>query len=177
MTTIKRLLVTILLIVAACMTTAKAQTASYALIDMQYLSEKIPAYKQATEKITKESERFEKEIEALRKQAKDLYVRYQHDLPKLSAAQRTQREEAIVALEERTIKLQQSYFGPKGELAKKQEQLIKPIQDKIYEAVRLISQRRGYLLVLDRATAIGIVFADPSADISNDVLAVLGISQ
>lgn len=173
----KRILLTLVFLLGALLSVAKAQTANYALIDMQYLSAKIPAYKSATEQLKKETEKWEKEIEAYREEAKKMYLSYQKDMPKLSSQARVERENAIVNIEEKARTLQQKYFGPKGEIVKRQEALIKPIQDKIYEAVKLISERRGYLLVLDRASVTGIIFADPKADISNDVLAVLGISE
>lgn len=155
-----------------------AQEANYALIDMQYLMGQIPQYKSATEQIEKQSEAWSKEIQKLQDQAKDLYIQYQKDVKTMSAAEKVKRENAIVKVEEDAATLQQKYFGREGELMKLQEKLIKPLQDKIYEAVKLISQRRGYLIVFDRASSVGsIIYADPIADISNDVLAVLGYSD
>ena len=127
---------------------AQAQNANYALIDMQYLSSKLPAYKKATEQLKEMTEKWEKEINAYREEAKKMYISYQKDMARLSSQAKVEREDAIVNVEERVRQLQQKYFGPKGELAKKQEELIKPIQDNIYEAVKLISARRGYLMVL-----------------------------
>ncbi len=157
---------------------AVAQEASYALIDMQYLLAKIPAYKTATDRIEASTKGWNEEIEQLNKQAEQLYQKYQQALPQLTPQDRVAQENAIVKVEEDARAKQIKYFGPKGEVVKLQEQLIKPIQDQIYQAVKLISQRRGYLIVFDRASAGGvIVFADPIADISNDVLATLGIKK
>ncbi|MDO4770941.1 OmpH family outer membrane protein [Porphyromonas sp.] len=173
----KRLLLTLTLLAGMLFGVAQAQEANYALIDMQYLSSKLPPYKKATEQLKSLTEKWEKEINAYREEAKKMYTKYQKDMPTLSAQAKVQREEAIINTEERVRELQQKYFGPKGELTKKQEELIKPIQDNIYEAVKLISAKRGYLMVLDRASVTGIIFADPRADISNDVLAVLGYRE
>lgn len=173
----KRILLTLALIMGSTCGLL-AQEASYALIDMQYLLGKIPAYKTATDRIEANTKSWNEEIETLNKQAATLYQNYQRDLGELSAQDRVARENEIVKVEEQARELQVKYFGPKGEVMKLQEQLIKPIQDKIYEAVKLISQRRGYLIVFDRASARGvIVFADPIADISNDVLTVLGVKN
>lgn len=175
-----RLVATISLAVVACLGAYAQQGngVSYALIDMQYLTEKIPQYKSASQQIEKETQKWTNEINKLSEQAKQLYIKYQQEAAQLSQEQRIQRENAIVAVEEQAAELQKKYFGRTGEVAKLQEKLIKPIQDAIYEAVKLISQRRGYLMVLDRASSVGtIVYADPQADISNDVLAVLGISE
>lgn len=167
-------IVTLMMSVGALM----AQEANYALIDMQYLMGKIPQYKSATEQIEKQSEGWSKEIQKLQEDAKNLYIRYQRDLNSMSPDDRVKLENAIVKLEDQAADLQQKYFGREGELMKLQTKLLKPIQDKIYEAVKLISQRRGYLIVFDRASSVGsIIYADPAADISNDVLSVLGYSN
>lgn len=178
--TLVKLFATIsLLVVAFVGASAQQQTqSSYALIDMQYLMENIPQYKSATDQIQKETEKWTKEITQLNEKAKQLYIKYQKDFNSMSADERVKRENAIVQVEEQAAELQQKYFGRTGEAAKLQEKLIKPIQDAIYEAVKLISQRRGYVMVFDRASSVGtIVYADPVADISNDVLMVLGISE
>ncbi|MDN4754904.1 OmpH family outer membrane protein [Porphyromonadaceae bacterium W3.11] len=170
----------LLLIVTAMMSVGAlvAQEANYALIDMQYLMGQIPQYKSATEQIEKQSDKWSNEIKKLQDQAKDLYIQYQKDLPTMNSSDRVKRENAIVKVEDQAAQLQQKYFGRDGELMKLQSKLIKPLQDKIYEAVKLISQRRGYLIVFDRASSVGsIIYADPAADISNEVLAVLGYSN
>ena len=96
----------------------------------------------------------------------------------MTADDRVKRENAIVQVEEKAAELQNKYFGRNGEAMKLQEKLIKPIQDNIYQAVKLISERRGYQIVFDRASSVGsIIYADPKADISNDVLTVLGYSE
>lgn len=174
----KRLLISLATLLMVSVGVSMAQEANYALIDMQYLMGQIPQYKSATEQIEKQSEAWSKEIQKLQDQAKDLYIQYQKDVKTMSAAEKVKRENAIVMVEEDAAALQQKYFGREGELLKLQEKLIKPLQDKIYEAVKLISQRRGYLIVFDRASSVGsIIYADPIADISNDVLAVLGYSD
>lgn len=149
---------------------------SYALIDMEYLTSKIPAYKSANEQLEKSSKAWAQEIDKLSTQAQKLFSEYQKKKSTLSDADRVAMENAIVKVEDDAAALQKKYYGPTGEMAKLQESLIKPIQDKIYEAVKLISAKRGYLIVFDRASSRGtIVYADPIADISNDVLTVLGI--
>lgn len=145
---------------------------------MQYITGKIPAYTSANDMIKKSSETWNKEIEALQEQAKKLYLEYQQTQSTMAEHQKVAKENAIVKVEEQAQKLQMKYFGAKGEMVKLQEKLIKPITDKIYEAVKLISERRGYYMVFDRGMAQGvIIYADPAADISNDVLAVLGFSK
>lgn len=91
--------------------------------------------------------------------------------------QRGKKEEEIVAKEKSAADLRRKYFGPEGELNKKRESLLQPIQDKIYNAVKEIATQRGYAVVLDRASASSIIFASPNIDISNEVLARLGYSN
>ena len=173
---IKKALLTILFPLLATLSLSAQQGPGYALIDMQYLVENIPAYKTANDRLEANSKTWSEEIEKLNRQAETLFTQYQKSKASLSASERAAMENRIISAENSAGELQQKYFGPTGEMAKLQEQLIKPIQDKIYEAVKLISENRGYLIVFDRASARGtIIYADPMADISNDVLAVLGI--
>ena len=119
----------------------------------------------------------QKAIEAKAKEAEALYLAYQKAANTLNAAQRTQKEEAIVAKEREAAELRKKYFGPEGEMAEKQEALIAPIQNRIYEVVKQISTQKGYDAVIDRASATSIIFASPRIDISNEVLAKLGYSN
>ncbi len=159
----------------ASMFLANAQ--KFALIDMEYIMENIPAYQSANQQLTSLSQQYQKAVEAKAKEAETLYLAYQKTSSSLSAAQRTQKEEAIVAKEKEAAELRQKYFGPEGEMAQKQEELITPIQDKIYEAVKQISLQKGYDAVIDRASATSIIFASPRIDISNEVLSKLGYSN
>lgn len=85
-----------------------------------------------------------------------------------------EREKAIVDKEKEAADLKKKYFGPEGELYKKRQSLIEPIQDEIYNAVKSIATTKGFQLILDRASDNGIIFASPSIDISNEVLSKLG---
>ena len=106
-----------------------------------------------------------------------MYKTYQSDLVFLSAEQKTKKENEIVEKEKSLQELNRKYFGPEGELYKKREALVKPIQDDIYNAIKEISEAKGYQLVLDRASAESVIFASPRIDISNEVLAKLGYSK
>lgn len=154
-----------------------ANAQKFALIDMEYIMENIPAYQQATQELNLASQQYQKAIEAKAKEAEALYTAYQKNAGSLNATQRTQKEEAIIAKEKEAAELRQKYFGPEGEMAKKEEALITPIQNQIYEAVKQISTQRGYDAVIDRASATSVIFASPRIDISNEVLARLGYSN
>ena len=168
----------ILLLSLWCMMSLVAANAQkFALIDMEYIMEKIPAYQEANKVLNSMSEQYQKAIETKTKEAETLYLAYQKSSATLSATQRTQKEEAIVAKEKEVSELRRKYFGPEGELARKEEELMTPIQDQIYDAVKLISQQRGYDAVIDRASAASVIFASPRIDISNEVLSKLGYSN
>ncbi|MBP5360968.1 MAG: OmpH family outer membrane protein [Bacteroidaceae bacterium] len=165
----------LLLLTLGAMLPAAAQ--KFALVDMEYILKNIPAYERANEQLNQTSKKWQAEVEALNQQAQTLYKNYQNEVVFLSAEQKKAREEDILKKEKEASDLKKKYFAPEGELFKKRESLIGPIQDEIYNAVKAIAEQKGYQLVLDRASDNGIVFASPSADISNDVLAKLGYSN
>lgn len=146
----------------------------YAMVDMEYITNNIPEYVRANEVIKKETEKQQQIIEKKTKEVRELYKQYASLEGNMSKADREARESAILAKEKEVTELRQKYFSPQGELEKLREKLITPIQDKIYEAVKNIALRDKYAMVIDRASAQGVIFADPSIDISNEVLRKLG---
>lgn len=146
----------------------------FVLIDMEYILKNIPAYERANEQLNQISRKWQAEVEALTAEAQQLYKAYQSEAVFLSAEQKKEREGAIVAKEKEAAELKKKYFGPEGELFKKRESLMTPIQDEIYTAVKDICENKGYSLVLDRASDNGIIFASPKIDISGEVLTKLG---
>ena len=161
-----------MLMVALGVTAANAQ--KFALVDMEYILKNIPAYERANEQLNQVSKKWQAEVDALQTEAQTLYKNYQNEAVFLSEEQKTKQEEAIVAKEKEASELKKKYFGPDGELFKKRESLMAPINDEIYNAVKDICDAKGYSLVLDRASDAGIIFASPKIDISNDVLNKLG---
>lgn len=149
----------------------------FVLIDMEYILKNISSYETANEQIDVLSKRWQSEVDKMQQDIQTMYKSYQSDLAFLSADQKTKRENEIVEKEKQLQELKRKYFGPEGELYKKRQVLIKPIQDDIYEAIKEISEAKGYQLVLDRASAESVIFASPRIDISNDVLAKLGYSK
>lgn len=149
----------------------------FALIDMEYILKNIPAYEMTNEQLSQVSKKWQNEVEAIQQEAQNMYKNYQSDLVFLSAEMKTKREEEIVKKEQEAQDLKRQYFGPEGELYKKRESLMRPIQDEIYNAVKEIAEDKGYQLVMDRASAMSIIFASPKIDISNEVLLKLGYSK
>ncbi len=164
-----------LLLVAAAALPSMAQ--KFALVDMEYILKNIPAYERANEQLNQTSKKWQAEVEALNQQAQTLYKNYQNEVVFLSDEQKKERENEILNKEKEASELKKKYFAPEGELFKKRESLVGPIQDEIYNAVKSIAEQKGYQLILDRASDNGIVFASPTADISNAVLAKLGYSN
>ena len=154
-----------------------AAAQKYALVNMEYILSNIPAYERANEQLNQTSKSWQAEVEALNSKAQTLYKNYQNESVFLSDAQKKEREKAIVDKEKEAAELKKKYFGPEGELYKKRQSLIEPIQDEIYNAIKSIATTKGFMLVLDRASDNGIIFASPSIDISNEVLAKLGYAQ
>ena len=149
----------------------------FALIDMEYILKNIPAYEMTNEQLSQVSKKWQNEVEALQQEAQNMYKNYQSELVFLSAEMKTKREEEIVKKEQEAQDLKRKYFGPEGELYKKRESLMKPIQDEIYNAVNEISEDKGYQMVIDRASAMSLIFASPKIDISNEVLLKMGYSK
>ncbi|MDR0995619.1 MAG: OmpH family outer membrane protein [Tannerella sp.] len=153
------------------------QAQKFALIDMQYILKNIPAYEMTNEQLSQVSKQWQGEVDALQQEAQNMYKSYQSDMVFLSADMKNKREEAIVKKEQDARDLKNKYFGPEGELYKKRESLMKPIQDEIYTAVKEIAEANNYQVVIDRASAMSIIFASPKIDISNQVLQKLGYSK
>lgn len=149
----------------------------FALVDMEYVLKNIPAYERANEQLNQVSKKWQAEVEALNTEATTMYKNYQNEVLFLSQEQKKARQEQIMKKEKAASELKRKYFGPEGELFKKRESLMSPIQEEIYNAVRDISELRGYSLVVDRASNSGIIFGSPKIDISNEVLQKLGYSN
>ena len=170
----KKFLLICLIALTAAMT-ANAQ--KYALLDMEYILKNIPAYERANEQLTQVSKKWQAEVEALNTEASTMYKNYQNEMVFLSQEQKKARQEAIMKKEKDASDLKRKYFGPEGELFKKRESLMSPIQEEIYTAVKEIAELRGYSLVLDRSSDTGVIYGSPKADISNEVLQKLGYAN
>lgn len=170
----KKFLLVCLITLSAALT-ANAQ--KYALLDMEYVLKNIPAYERANEQLNQVSKKWQAEVEALNTEASTMYKNYQNEIVFLSQEQKKARQEAIMKKEKDASDLKRKYFGPEGELFKKRESLMSPIQEEIYTAVKEIAELRGYSLVLDRSSNTGVIYGSPKADISNEVLQKLGYAN
>ncbi len=168
---------TFILIVLAIAGFATAAAQKFALVDMEYILKNVPAYEMANEQLNQLSQRWQKEVEAVGTEAQNMYQNFLADKVFLTDEQAKKREEEIVAKEKEATELRYKYFGPEGELYKKRQSLLKPVQDDVYNAVKKVAEERGYQAIFDRASASDIIFASPRIDVSNEVLAKLGYSK
>ena len=170
----KKTLITLCLLLG-CLAATQAQ--KFALIDMEYLLKNIPAFETANEQLNQISRRWQTEIDNRHAEVQNMYKNYQTEAVFLSDEMKRRREAEIVEAERELQELRRRYFGADGELFRKRESLLRPIQDEIYNAVKDISDRQGYQLILDRASSANIIFASPRIDISDEVLSRLGYSR
>ncbi len=146
----------------------------YAFVDSEYILRNVPAYEAANEQLTQLSEKWQKEVELRFEEIGQLYKNYQSENVFLSNEMKIKRENEIVEKEKQAKQLQQNYFGQDGELFKRRESLIKPIQDEIYNAIMDIASENNIAAVFDKASGMGIMYVDTKYDISDDVLIELG---
>ena len=166
----------IIMFIVLCASAMSMQAQKFALMDMDYILKNIPAYERANEQLSQVSKKWQAEVDALTTEAQTMYKTYQNEVVFLSAEQKKSRQDAIMEKEKQAAELKKKYFGPDGELFKKRNALMTPIQDEIYNAVKDIADQRGYQLVLDRASDADIIFGSPKIDISTEVLQKLGYS-
>lgn len=147
----------------------------YALIDTRYILDKMPEYKTAQAQLDDIAAGWQKDIDSKQAELDNMYKSYEAEQVMLSDELKKKREDQLFNKEKDLRDLQRKRFGFEGDLFKKRQELIKPIQDKVYNAVQKMAVNRGYDLVLDKSEGITIIFADPKLDKSEDVLKELGI--
>lgn len=147
----------------------------YGFVDTEYILKKMPDYNNAQLRLNKLSASWQKEIETIAVEIKEMHAKFRADEVFLSTNMREQREKAIHTKEVMVQKLQQRYFGQNGELYKKRQELIKPIQDDIYEAIKKIAKSGSYGMIIDKANGPTVIYSNPKFDLSDKVLYKLGI--
>ncbi len=165
----------LLLAVLAGIAAASAQ--KFAMVDMEYILKNVPSYEMANEQLNQLSQRWQREVEAVGTEAQTMYQNFLADKVFLTDEQIKKRESEIVAKEKEATDLRYKYFGPEGELYKKRQSLLKPIQDEVYEAIKKVASERSYQAIFDRASSSNIIFASPAIDVSNEVLNKMGYGK
>lgn len=170
----KILLFSFLFLGFALATNAQAR---YAIIDTKYILNKIPEYKDADKKLAQIGEQWQKEIDDKQAALDKMYKNYEAEQFMLTEELKKKREDELFVKEKEVRDLQKRRFGYEGDLFKERQRMVKPIQDKVYNAVQKIAIARAYDFVLDKSEGITIIFADPKLDKSDEVLKEMGIKN
>ncbi|MDR1342107.1 MAG: OmpH family outer membrane protein [Prevotellaceae bacterium] len=151
-----------------------AQAQKYAVIDSEYILHKMPKYKQAQDQVDKLAAGYQKEVDDLYKKVDEMFRTFQAEKMLLTEEMRRRRETEIVDKEKEAKELQRTYFGPEGALFKKREELLKPVQDMLFNGVKDIATEGGYAVIFDAANNPSLIYINPRYDKSDDVLKRLG---
>ena len=143
-------------------------------VDSEYIMANIPEYGDAQEELNTMSEKWQREVKAIYDKVEEMYSKYQTEMLLLSEDQKRAREQAIIAKEQEAKNLQMQYFGSEGQLYQKRTELIQPIQEKVYTAMKDLAQQKNYGFILDMASGTSILWASDKNDVSDDVLDQLG---
>jgi outer membrane protein len=148
-----------------------------ALVDMDYIMKNIPTFESANEQLNQISKKWQSEVEIQLKEVQTMYKNYQTEQVFLSDDMKVKREEEIISKEKAAQELKRSYFGAEGELFKKRESLMKPIQDEVYAAIQEVCKEKEIGIVFDKSSSMNMIYSSPKLDISDEILKKLGYSK
>lgn len=154
-----------------------ANAQSYAFIDSDFILKNVPEYVEAKERLDKMSERWTKEIEERYEVIKTKKSSFDREEVLLPKEEREKRKSEIEKMEKDVIDLQTQYFGSDGDYFQKRQELVKPIQDRVFTAMKKVAKREGYSFVFDKANQSNLVYAEKEFDMSNSVLEEMGITK
>jgi outer membrane protein len=146
----------------------------YAFVDTEYILDRIPAYKAAQDQLDKMAADWQEEVETMYGSIEKMYQDFQAEKVLLTEEMKIKKEEEIIAREKEVKDLQQTYFGRDGNLFKKRQELIKPIQDEVYRVVKEIATEGSYAVIFDTASGANMLYTNPKYDKSDEVLEKLG---
>lgn len=170
----KRIVIAIVLMFSFSMLT-KAQ--KYAFVDTEYILENIPAYTAAQEQLDQLSVQYQKELESIQAEMEKMYNDFRAEAVLLSDDMKRKREDVIVSKEKEYRSLQQKYFGRDGDLFKKRQGLVKPIQDDIYNAIKELATEGNYAVIFDKSGSLSMLYTDPKYNLSDQVLQKMGYNR
>ena len=165
---------TLFLLIVILMTSIGTYAQKFAYVDSDYILSKMPEFVQAEEKIDDFSKEWQSEIELAYEEVEQMYRDYQSEQVLLTSEMKTKREEAIMEKEKSVQSLQQKYFGNNGDLYKKRQDLIKPIQDRIFDAVQQLAASNKYSIIFDASSDLTMLYSNPDLDKSDKVLELMG---
>ena len=165
---------TLFLLIVTLMTSISTYSQKFAYVDSDYILSKMTEFAQAEEKIDDFSKEWQSEIESAYEEVEQMYRDYQSEQVLLTSEMKTKREEAIMEKEKSVQSLQQKYFGNNGDLYKKRQDLIKPIQDRIFDAVQQLAASNKYSIIFDASSDLIMLYSNPDLDKSDKVLELMG---
>ena len=168
----KKVLLSVLLV---SMVSIASIAQRYAIVDSKYILDKVPEYKSAQSKLDNFSEQWQTEIDQKQQVLNKMYKDYDAEQVMLTDALKKKREDELYSKEKEVRDLQKKRFGFEGDLFKKRQELIKPIQDRVYNAIQKLAVEKLYDFILDKSEGITVIFADPKLDKSDEVLRNIGI--
>ncbi len=164
----------LLLLAASIFVISTLQAQKFAYVDTDYILKKIPEFKQAQDKLDDLSTDWQIEIEGKKADVEQMYRAYQQEQVLLTDDMKSKREEAIITKENDAKKLQQKYFGPEGSLYSKRQELMKPILDKIHDAIQLLAANNKYQAIFDSSSDLIMLYKNNNLDKSDKVLKLMG---
>ena len=165
---------TLFLLIVTLMTSISTYSQKFAYVDSDYILSKMTEFAQAEEKIDDFSKEWQSEIELAYEEVEQMYRDYQSEQVLLTSEMKTKREEAIIEKEKSVQSLQQKYFGNNGDLYKKRQDLIKPIQDRIFDAVQQLAASNKYSIIFDASSDLIMLYSNPDLDKSDKILELMG---
>lgn len=160
-----------------CLAIVNANAQRYAVLDTKFILDRLPEYKDAQKQLDQLSEAWQKELDGLQNRLDKMYRDFEAEQVMLSNELKKKREDELFNKEKELRDLQRQRFGYEGDLFKKRQELIKPVQDKVYNAVEKLAVEKGYDFILDKSEGITVIFADPKLDRSEDILLMLGVNK
>lgn len=166
-----------LMVLLMILSASFVQAQRYCVIDSKYILDNLPEYKQAQTKLDEASAQWQKEIDSKLQEVDRMYKSYQAEQVMLSDEMKSKREEDIIKKEKEAKDLQKKRFGFEGDLFKKRQELVKPVQDRVYNAVQKMATSKSFDIIYDKSADLSVFYNDPKLDKSDDVLRELGITN
>jgi outer membrane protein len=173
----KKLIFVLTIMVLSMVATSSVFAQKYAYVDTDYILSNIPDYKSAQQQVDNLSVQWQKEIEAKYAEIDKMYKAFQAEQILLTEEMKKKRENEIIVKEKEVKELQKARFGVDGELFKKRQELVKPIQDKVYNAIKQLAEKGTYAVIFDKASGAKLLYTNPKFDKSDDILLSLGYKK
>jgi outer membrane protein len=154
-----------------------SQAQKFAYVDTDYILSSIPTYESAQEQLSIMTKDWQAEIDAKHADVEKAYKEFQAEKVLLTEDMKKQREEEIIQKEREIKDLQKKYFGPEGDLFKKRKELVEPIQNDIFNAIKQLASEGNYAVIFDAAGGATMLYSDPKYDKSDEVLSKLGFKN